>query len=139
MTYTTLPPFPPVPPEVEPEAPPAPTKPALVAIAMFVAVVIAVAGVGWGYTQWSSARSWKHRSTVTEANFAKLTARTTRAEGVASRNERLAAKTRASLTASQTRVAELANQIAITRDLRVLICEAVPDLVDPSLRSAICQ
>jgi uncharacterized protein HemX len=123
------------------ETPPAATRPraALVPIAGLVALIVTVGSLGWGFTQWSSARDWRHRSQTIEQTFSQLETRATSAETAGTNAERTALQLRTQLASSQNRVAQLANQQAYTRDLRVLLCDATQGLLSPQDRARICQ
>jgi len=132
--YVALPPLvaPPVPVEER-----RPARPAVVAIVTFVALAATLTAIGWGFTQWSSAKDWKHRSQQTEAKFDDLQTRVTNAEDRAVTAERTNARTRRSLVRTEQKLAKTANQLAFTHDLRVAICEALPGLSNGD-RARIC-
>ena len=119
---------------------PAPARRAgVVAVVSLLALMVALAGVGWGFTQWSSARSWKHRSQTMEAQFNTLQTRASTAEAARGVAERAAAQNRASLVATQNRLAQVANEQAFTRDLRQELCTATSDFLTPDERARICS
>jgi hypothetical protein len=133
--------LPPLRPAPEPAAE-APTKSSgspLMAIGAVVALVVTVAGLGWGFTQWSSAKSWKHRSQKVEAQFSSLSSRTETAERSRVAAQRNAAHYHKALVASETRVAQLANQRAQFEDMRVVICETNRDYFPDSIRAQVCK
>src|SRR4051812_32261743 len=111
---------------------------ALTAIAALVALVVSVAALGWGFTQWSSAKDWKHRSQRVEAHFNALASRTETAERSRVTAQRSAAHYRNALVTSETRVAQLSNQKAQFEDVRVAICETYPDYFTAEIRARVC-
>jgi hypothetical protein len=93
-----------------------------------VALVVALASLGWGFTQWTSARDWRHRSEKVEATFAQLQTRATNAENARTRAEVAAAKTHTQLVNTQGKLASVSNQFAFTKDVREEICAFLPGL-----------
>jgi hypothetical protein len=101
------------------------------------AFALSLVALGWGFTQWSSAKDWRSRAQKTEAQFDRLEARATKAERLETRAERANASTRKQLVASEKKVATLADQIAFTKDVRTELCEIIPGL-PASERARIC-
>ncbi|MCU1430056.1 MAG: hypothetical protein JWL83_4056 [Actinomycetia bacterium] len=139
MYNTTLPPLPSPTPPIEAVTPALAPGALLRYMAALAALIVTAAALGWGFTQWSSANSWKHRSQVSEAESTQLEKRTVHAENVAQKAEHATANVRQSLTKTQQRLAVVSNEQAASRDMRVLLCEAVPDLIDPSMRAEFCR
>jgi hypothetical protein len=106
------------------------------AIAALFTLAVAVVAIGWGFTQWSSARDWRHRSEATEAKFNDLEARTEQAETQRVTAQRTVVKTRASLVKTEKKLATAANQQAFTRDVRYEVCLLLPMTADQ--RARIC-
>lgn len=134
-------PNPALPPLVAPSAEAAPDTdaagPSLNAVVALVALIATLAAIGWGVTQWMSAKDWHNRSQKIEARFNDLDRRTEQAEATLTDAQRATVQTRKQLRVSQARVATLASQLAFTKDLREEICEAFPDL--PSdMRARLC-
>jgi hypothetical protein len=102
-------------------------------------LVATLAAAGWGFTQWSSARSWQDRAEKIEAQFDPLEARTATAEQQTQRAQRAAARTRKELVTTENRLSAAANQLAATRDLRAQFCEATPFMLDPEYRAQLCR
>jgi hypothetical protein len=113
---------------------PADTGVSRIAIAALAALLVAVLGVGWGITQWSSARDWRHRSAATETHFDDLEARAERAEVQRVTAQRTVVKTRARLVRTEKQLAKEADQLAFTRDLRIEMCELAPLTADQRAR-----
>jgi hypothetical protein len=111
---------------------------ALVPIAGIVALALVLIAFGWGFTQWSSARDWKHRSQSMEKSLDSLEQRTTAAENARVQAQAATYSTHQRLVASENRSEQLADQLAVSRDLRVLMCEAVPQLLSASDHARIC-
>jgi hypothetical protein len=107
-------------------------------IAGIVALALVLIAFGWGFTQWSSASDWKHRSQSVEKSLASLEQRTTAAENARVQAQAATYATRQRLLASENRSSQLADQLAVTRDMRVLMCEALPQLLDSSDHARIC-
>jgi hypothetical protein len=140
---SALPPLvtPPSPEELAAEEAAKDTRPlnsTLVAVAGITALALVLIAFGWGFTQWSSARDWKHRSQSVEKSLASLQARTTAAENARVQAQAATYATNQRLLASENRSAQLANQLAVTHDMRVLMCEAVPDLLNSTDHARIC-
>ena len=112
---------------------------ALVPIAGVVALALVLVAFGWGFTQWSSARDWKHRSQSMEKSLDSLEKRTIAAENARVQAQAATYTTRKQLVASENRSAQLADQLAASRDLRVLMCEAVPELLSGPDHARICS
>jgi uncharacterized protein HemX len=134
-------PNPALPPLVAPSAETVPdtdaARPSLNAVVALVALIATLAAIGWGVTQWISAKDWHHRSQKIEAQFTDLEHRTEKAEAALTDAQRATAQTRKQLRVTQTRLATTANQLAFTKDLREEICEAFPEL--PSdMRARLC-
>ena len=134
-------PNPTLPPLVAPSAEPAPDTgaagPSLNAVVALVALIAILAAIGWGVTQWMSAKDWHSRSQKIEAKFNDLERRTEQAEAALTDAQHATVQTRKQLRSAQADVAAKANQLAFTKDVREEICEAFPDL--PSdMRARLC-
>jgi hypothetical protein len=113
------------------------TQMSVVAIAALIALAVTAVAIGWGFTQWSSARDWRHRSEATEAHFTDLEARTERAETQRVTAQRTAARTRNRLIKAEKKLATAANQQAFTRDMRFEVCLLLPGM-PADQRARIC-
>jgi uncharacterized protein HemX len=134
-------PHPALPPLVAPSAETVPDTnaagPSLNAVVALVALIVTLAAIGWGVTQWMSGKDWHHRSQKIETQFNDLEHRTEQAEAALTDAQRATAQTRKQLRVTQTRLATTANQLAFTKDVREEICEVFPDL--PSdMRARLC-
>jgi uncharacterized protein HemX len=135
-------PHPALPPLVAPAAEAQPETqtagPSLNTIVALVALVATLAAIGWGVTQWLSAKDWRSRSQKIEAQFEQLDARTEKAEAALTTAQRATVQTRKQLRVTERNLATAANQVAFTKDLREEICEAFPEL--PSdMRERLCS
>jgi hypothetical protein len=101
------------------------------------ALVLSLIGIGWGFTQWSSAKQWRSRAQKTEAQFDTLEQRATKAEARQVAAQRANAATRSKLVKTEDKLAKLADQQAFTADLRAQFCEILP--LPASDRARICQ
>ncbi len=113
-------------------------RPSLNAVVALVALVATLAAIGWGVTQWMSAKDWRSRSQKVEAQFDELEARTEKAEAALRDAQRETVQTRKNLRVTERKLATAVNQVAFTKDLREEICEAFPEL--PSdMRARLCS
>src|SRR4051812_4757224 len=104
---------------------PAPSAPRgqIMTIGLIAALLVTVIALGWGFTQWSSASSWKKRSQHTEGQFNSLEKRVGKAEAARSTAEHAALANRRGIVSTENRLAKLANEKAFLEDVRVQFCE----------------